>query len=180
MRLENNKKKNVKKNYIGFTRLNIVKSNLTGFTLMELLVVISIIGFLASMAIFALNNTRMKARDAKRRADLVQIQKAIEMYFLDNSYYPLCGGSVCSTTGYAGDMRNLAIIPAYVAKMPLDPTNVNGFYGYYYARGYRKTGSASFTNTTLATDYILATRFEGVARTYSAWNNSNLNILLGN
>ncbi|MDD4901064.1 MAG: prepilin-type N-terminal cleavage/methylation domain-containing protein [Patescibacteria group bacterium] len=151
-----------------------------GFTLIELLVVISVIGFLSTLTITMLNSARIKARDAKRQADLVQIQKAIELYFIDNSYYPQCGTDVCSTTGYASNMSNLAVVPQHMAKMPLDPTNINGSYGYYYARGYKRTGPASFVYTALAIDYILATRLEGMARTFSGWNNTNLNILLGN
>lgn len=52
-----------------------------GFTLIELLVVISIIGFLAAASLVAFNTVRMKARDVRRRADLVQIQKALELNF---------------------------------------------------------------------------------------------------
>jgi len=50
-----------------------------GFTLIELLVVISIIGFLASMAVFALNVARVKAKEARCRADLKQILTAIDV-----------------------------------------------------------------------------------------------------
>ena len=48
--------------------------NKQGFTLIELLVVISIIGFLATASMVVFNNARMKARDAKRIADIKQIQ----------------------------------------------------------------------------------------------------------
>ncbi|MFH1427493.1 MAG: type II secretion system protein [Patescibacteria group bacterium] len=65
-----------------------IKKSQEGFTLIELLVVISIIGFLASFAIFALNNARMKARDAQRIASLSQIQKAIDLYYNDNLIWP--------------------------------------------------------------------------------------------
>ena len=51
-------------------------NNNKGFTLIELLVVISIIGFLATFAVYAFNVARVKARDAKRLADMTLIQKA--------------------------------------------------------------------------------------------------------
>jgi prepilin-type N-terminal cleavage/methylation domain-containing protein len=68
---------NVCKKYLNFT---FIRKSKIGFTLIELLVVISIIGLLSSMAFYALNIARMKARDARRKADLVQIQKALLLY----------------------------------------------------------------------------------------------------
>ena len=62
----------------------------SGFTLMELLVVISIIGFIASMLAVVFNDARMQSRDLKRVADLKQLQKAIETYNIDQSQYPQC------------------------------------------------------------------------------------------
>lgn len=55
------------------------------FTLIELLIVIAIIGLLSTLAVAALGPARSKARDAKRRGDLVAIQKAMEMYKDSNS-----------------------------------------------------------------------------------------------
>ncbi len=60
----------------------------TGFTLIELLVVIAIIGILASVVIASLNSARAKSRDTARIAQLEQIEQAINMYYLDNGYYP--------------------------------------------------------------------------------------------
>ena len=62
--------------------------NKKGFTLIELLVVIAIIGLLSTLAVIALGSAREKARDAKRLADLKQMQTALEFYYTENSAYP--------------------------------------------------------------------------------------------
>ncbi len=63
--------------------------NKKGFTLIELLVVIAIIGLLSTLAVVALNSARQKARDAKRVADIKQVQTALELYFNDAQGYPV-------------------------------------------------------------------------------------------
>lgn len=59
-----------------------------GFTLIELLVVMAILGILATVGLGAFRTSQMKSRDAKRKADLGQIQRALEMYLNDKGSYP--------------------------------------------------------------------------------------------
>src|SRR3989344_2966865 len=73
-----------------------------GFTLIELLVVIAIIGLLASIVLASLNTARRKSRDARRLADIKQIQVALELYFDAKGEYPdatanLAGANACGT-----------------------------------------------------------------------------------
>lgn len=65
-----------------------MKHHHKGFTIIELLVVISIIGLLSAIASFALANARAQARDNRRIQDLQQIKTALELYFKDNKKYP--------------------------------------------------------------------------------------------
>ena len=64
-----------------------------GFTLIELLVVIAIIGLLSSVVLASLNTARVKANDARRASELVEIQKAVEQYNIDNGHYPNSNGN---------------------------------------------------------------------------------------
>ena len=59
-----------------------------GFSLIELMVVISIIGFIASVILLGVANARQKARDAKRVADMRLVSTLLENYFNSNRLYP--------------------------------------------------------------------------------------------
>lgn len=59
-----------------------------GFTLIELLVVIAIIGLLSTLAVVALQGARVKSRDAKRVADIKQVQTALELFANAEGAYP--------------------------------------------------------------------------------------------
>ena len=60
----------------------------TGFTLVELLVVIAILGVLATISFVALNEVRAKGNDAARISEIVQVRKALEVYYIENGHYP--------------------------------------------------------------------------------------------
>jgi type II secretion system protein G len=61
-----------------------------GFTLIELIIVIAILALMATAAIAVLDpfTQFQKANDAKRKTDLSQIQKALEVYYQDYGEYP--------------------------------------------------------------------------------------------
>ncbi|HYD34559.1 MAG TPA: type II secretion system protein [Vitreimonas sp.] len=69
-----------------------------GFTLLELLVVISIIGILIAMGAAAFSTAQKKSRDARRRGDMKTIQNAFEQYYANNgSTYAACNTMASST-----------------------------------------------------------------------------------
>ncbi|MDP3800007.1 MAG: type II secretion system protein [bacterium] len=82
-----------------------------GFTLVELLVVITIIGILATVVLVSLNSARSKARDAKRLGDVRQIALALEFCYNDiGKYLPastfpaVAAPMTCSGTTYITNM----------------------------------------------------------------------------
>lgn len=104
-----------------------------GFTLIELLVVIAIIGSLSALLLPNYMGARERARDAQRKSDLKQIQKALEMYKQDQTtaQYPsddsfLSPGACWSSLpGCTGNI--------YMKKVPGDP-NRTPDNKYYYVR----------------------------------------------
>ena len=71
-----------------------LKNNKKGFTIIELLIVIAIIGLLATISIVSLNGARLKGRDAARLGNIKQIQTALEMYYNDQGSYPVSATAI--------------------------------------------------------------------------------------
>lgn len=63
--------------------------NKKGFTLIELILVVSIIGVLATIIIIQLGSARLRARDARRTGDLKQMGTALELFYADQNNYPI-------------------------------------------------------------------------------------------
>ena len=101
-----------------------MKNNQKGFTLIEMLVVVAIVGLLSSVVVIGVGGARQKARDTKRIADLRQIQTYLETQYT-------------SSGGYSD-------LSTWPANLPKDPQS-NGPYS--YCRG---PATAPFTTYTLA------------------------------
>lgn len=102
-----------------------------GFTLVELLVVIAIIGLLSTLAVVALNNARSKARDAKRVADVKQIQTALELFYNDCGSYPVLAAfgpltAALQATVVACDAAGESTVGTFLSQIPDAPTPYDG------------------------------------------------------
>lgn len=94
-----------------------------GFTFVELLVVVTIIAVLSSVAIVSFQSTNRNSRDAKRKADLEQVRAALELYRAENGVYPddvSFGSTITDGTN------------TYLNPVPLDPKDGQTGYGYTY------------------------------------------------
>jgi prepilin-type N-terminal cleavage/methylation domain-containing protein len=106
-----------------------------GFSLIELLVVISIIGILMAILMMNFDEARKQSRDKVRRSDLKALQLAIETYKAQNGVYPSqastnCGATDGATWSGPGPQLNwgttcddyiAALVPDYIASLPTDP-----------------------------------------------------------
>lgn len=107
-----------------------------GFTLIELLVVIAIMALLSTLAVVALSSARQKSRDAKRLADIKQVQTALELYFIDQNAYPasdnalVLGGANAKCLGAGGFAASDCTAPVYMGNIPANPTPGGEDYAY--------------------------------------------------
>lgn len=141
-----------------------------GFTLIELLVSMAIIGLLSSIVVSSVSQARLSAQDAKRKADLMQINKAINLFYNEFGRMPRnynCNVSYCPGGGGnfgacdapvpnvpGTDSTNL-VLAAYNASMqelvnagylPYIPRSTPGHPGYcYYNFGSGSTGAVMMT-----------------------------------
>lgn len=75
-----------------------IKNRKSGFTLLELLVVIGIIGIIMALATVAYSTTQKSGRNSRRKQDMVAIQNALEQYYAVNTFvYPTTDCTLAST-----------------------------------------------------------------------------------
>ena len=123
-----------------------------GFTLIELLVVIGIIGLLSSLLLVSMKNASLKARDAKRAADMEQIYQAVSLYYQQYGCLPVTLGTTCPGAGgysqsnaggwdyssQGNGFMDFLKNAGFIAKTPADPVNnmpgdaTPGTYAYRY------------------------------------------------
>ena len=94
------------------TTANVHRSeNQQGFTLIELIVVVTIIGILAAVAVSNVRFAQQKAREAALRDDLFEMRKAIDNYYADKQKYP--------------DSLNALVSDKYLRRIPSDPITMH-------------------------------------------------------
>lgn len=120
-----------------------------GFTLLELLIVIVIIGILAVLIIPNLVSGPQRARDAQRKSDLRNIKTALETYYNDNNSYPTAGGVSCtpSASNCLGTVLTTGSTP-YMKVVPNDP---KGGQNYSYLPTPASCAAGACTSYTLTT-----------------------------
>lgn len=100
-----------------------------GFTLIEILVVISIIAVIISIAIVSYTTINKQSRDAKRKSDLEQVRSALEMFRSDIGYYPSVGsGSWTNASGLNTGDSGTGLVSTYISAVPADPKSSQSYF----------------------------------------------------
>ena len=101
-----------------------------GFTLIEMLVVLTIIGIVMALSLFGISSSRETARDANRKADLELIRSGLELYKADCNDYP---ASITKDTPLVGDgspASTCLTTNTYISSIPKDPLDDARLYRY--------------------------------------------------
>ena len=91
-----------------------------GFTLVELLVVISIIGIITTIISSSFINSQQRSRDASRKTGLKSLSDALNTYYADNGVFPTADviNGLVATAGEFSDNTNPANKIIYMKKVP--------------------------------------------------------------
>lgn len=132
----------------------------SGFTIVELLIVIVVIGILAAITIVAYNGIQSRARDTQRAQDISTLIKALEIYRINNNgVYP-----TATPAGSDGGWESSWADPNFmeyleISKKPLDPSN-NSTYRYRY---YKYTAGYLGCDAAKGGYYVLSVYFENAS-----------------
>ncbi|MFA6376019.1 MAG: prepilin-type N-terminal cleavage/methylation domain-containing protein [Candidatus Paceibacterota bacterium] len=166
-------------------------TNQKGFTLIELMVVISIIGLLSSMVMVGMQGARANARDASRKQDIETIEKALVMHWERTGQFPsdaAFDGSIGSTgcgcqqsgapegcTGKdwchaSGIWASLVTEQGILSQMPLDPMNNAAHYYFYEPCCDQDCQNGNTCEGKGCCEYTIgASKMENTGASYSLW-----------
>jgi len=122
------------------------KQNIKGFTLLEILVVMVILGVLVTIGLRTFSTSQMRARDAKRKSDVGQIARALELFYADHGYYPVhnSDGEIAAydddddfVSFDWGEVFNdpAQVSTIYMGNLPKDPSGLSYVYKSYINDG---------------------------------------------
>lgn len=123
------------KAYSSMVGMSLISKRQSGFTIVELLIVIVVIAILATISVVAYNGVQARARDSKRASDVIAILKALESHRALYGNYPMAtpenpGNFERSNEPEGAFMEYLT--PEFFSATPVDPINNPSFRYQYY------------------------------------------------
>ena len=121
-----------------------------GFSLIELMAVVVILGILASIVVVNVAPIFQRAYLEKIRADITQVSKALELYRFNEMTYPSSDQGLNALTEPHDELKNPFLYPenGYISTLPTDP------WGREYIYEYPATKSNSYDLYTLGADGV--------------------------
>ena len=152
-----------------------LKKRNQGFTIVELLIVIVVIGILALLVITTYSGIQQKARNSKRQTDVQSLQTQLEAFFSQNGYYPSLT-NMNDGTFLTANMKSLdqnALID------PSNPTQSKTLLAAPAAKSYayavaNSAGTSCESDNTTCAKYTLTATYEGTVNGASTYTKSNL------
>jgi len=95
-----------------------IARNRGGFTLIELMIVIAVLGILATISVLGVGRFQADARDSQRAAKMVIVGEALEAYYDKHGEYPSCNAVTAQPTAVTSPEGALAGINTDVLRMP--------------------------------------------------------------
>ncbi|HTB49263.1 MAG TPA: prepilin-type N-terminal cleavage/methylation domain-containing protein [Verrucomicrobiae bacterium] len=160
--------------------ISLKKRNLDGkgFTIVELLIVIVVIGILALLVITTYSGIQAKARNAKRQTDIQSLQTQLEAFFSQNGYYPSLG-DMNSASWRGTNMKSLDVNALVDPSSNCDPSSASCLVSSPTNKAYAYAVTDSSGNSCESTDtncakYTLTAEYEGTVNGQSTYTKSNL------
>lgn len=112
--------------------------NRKSFTLIELLIVITIIGILVSISVYGWTSVAVRGRDSTRKSDLARIKQSLQLYYSDYRAYPqldTSGGRIFAASYQLASSgttcphfdNTFGLPPKYLAEVPKDPKDATNY-----------------------------------------------------
>ena len=106
------------------------------------MVVVSIIGFIASIVLASLTSAQLDARDKRRMGDIRQLENALNLYYTRFNTYPTESSGANANVSTNAVFK--ALMAAYISGTPTDPTGPSNATYYYYYDGAHTCGTKSY------------------------------------
>lgn len=160
-----------------------MKKSKSGFTVVEIMIVVIVIAILASIVIISYSQIQARSRDARRKTDISNLIKALELYYDDNGAYPTVTSSDGSpgASWYSSDVAGWSAFKTTMAStidsFPVDPRNSVGDvtsstsinnYAYY-------ANTSNSCNASVGQMYIIVYRYETAPKESSIDGNCTSN-----